>query len=341
MKNLIIHIGPHKTGSTFIQKYLFEHRELLKDHGILYGDDRWISQYGHSEAADPAHLNDLTEYIQKLQGENLMRSTWSLLLSSENFDRWAADSIFKLTSLFESVEIIYVFREPATVLYSHWQEYVKFGGSRTALEFIFDHFQRPTTSEIMNPSLIADRWFDASEACRIRVLNYDYVKITGGNLADEFFRIFLGPDFQLNANRDQENKSFRPERAELLRALNSMAISTGRSPSVTLRNTFLKIVEDERVVRLEQFIAQNIINLNINISREYREVISKFAAKYNPFSTNYIDQNFMKLDFPIVNSDWHLNGSDIQLALLEVFHDCCLGAFEEQSVGVTAGRSYS
>ena len=37
---VLLHIGPYKTGSTAIQQALFDQRDVLAEHGVLY-PGRW------------------------------------------------------------------------------------------------------------------------------------------------------------------------------------------------------------------------------------------------------------------------------------------------------------
>jgi hypothetical protein len=53
MAKLLLHIGPQKTGSTYIQKYCFENRHHLLSLGVNYptaGRLEHVSPYGHHEA---------------------------------------------------------------------------------------------------------------------------------------------------------------------------------------------------------------------------------------------------------------------------------------------------
>ena len=41
MPKYVIHIGPRRTGSKYIQSQLFHSRQYLKEHGVLYPNIWW------------------------------------------------------------------------------------------------------------------------------------------------------------------------------------------------------------------------------------------------------------------------------------------------------------
>ena len=86
MTKLYLHIGPHKTGSTFIQKVFFENRERVLRLGVTYPNFGFCGQFGQHEAVEKSKVgaleqHQLDEYLaQFLSGE-------INFASSENFDR--------------------------------------------------------------------------------------------------------------------------------------------------------------------------------------------------------------------------------------------------------------
>ncbi|WP_417465771.1 hypothetical protein [Kordiimonas sp.] len=158
-RRIILHLGAPKTGTTSLQYYLSENREVLESAGVVY-PERMI-QGGQ---VDPLH----THLVQMRTRRNpevafdgararlaaLFEASGahSLLLSNESLlgepyhedkpgffphhEKW----IGELARLFDGyeVQVIYFIRNFATFLPSYYVQYVRKGGTKTLREFC-DH----------------------------------------------------------------------------------------------------------------------------------------------------------------------------------------------------------
>ncbi len=93
-KELILHIGLHKTGSTFLQRILSQDRERLKQHGILFPKTGFVSSVTNNQRgeATPGHAgivaamrNDRAEVLDQLWQEIAHSGCDRVLISAENF----------------------------------------------------------------------------------------------------------------------------------------------------------------------------------------------------------------------------------------------------------------
>ena len=82
--NLVIHAGPHKTGTSYIQKKCVDNYELLKGSRVLY-PKTGIRAYGHHEI--PRAVSNGAWRNSRLYSSFLeeIRDGEAIFLSSENF----------------------------------------------------------------------------------------------------------------------------------------------------------------------------------------------------------------------------------------------------------------
>lgn len=134
MASVVIHIGTHKTGTTYLQNRLAASRKILARHGIVYPD------YGPSaHHALIAHWNNLP-HGYRVAGDPdrawcelarcYSKSDKTLLLSSEEFSRVAANrpnflKIMEYLQDFESVRLVCFLRDQVSYLQSVYTEVSK------------------------------------------------------------------------------------------------------------------------------------------------------------------------------------------------------------------------
>ena len=69
---VVLHIGPHKTGTTTIQRFLFANARALRKHGIFYPKP-WDGRYKHDAVAyglrTPSLYDDTVRRVRGLLDE--------------------------------------------------------------------------------------------------------------------------------------------------------------------------------------------------------------------------------------------------------------------------------
>jgi hypothetical protein len=236
MPNFILHIGPHKTGSTYIQKYLYVNRERFLKLGFNYPSVAIGPQYGHHQVFDKIKSlpqGDLSEYMRQFLGGAVN------FVSSEKFDRLRPDDIKRLgASLADlDVKIVYYRRNYVDLLPSWWQERVKHGSRLSFYEFVLPHILRPFTSNIINPCKVLDPYAEVFGRENIAVVDYDAARKGGGILPPLFDMLGIEP----GPIKDEViNRSVNLELVEIIRALNMLAEFDGERRSHDVRAIFLR-----------------------------------------------------------------------------------------------------
>src|ERR1700677_671907 len=120
---LFLHIGPHKTGSTCIQKYCSENRDHLLKLGVSYPATarlEGIAPYGQHEAVEKTKTleqGELDQYFGQFLG-------LTVLISSEEFSALTLSELAKLRQALAPFDtrIVYFKRNCLDVLPSTWQQ---------------------------------------------------------------------------------------------------------------------------------------------------------------------------------------------------------------------------
>ncbi|WP_418275963.1 hypothetical protein ACNHYB_14045 [Isoptericola jiangsuensis] len=237
MAKVFIHVGPHKTGSTYIQKQLRQHADVLLEHGVSY-PDLGSPVFGHGSLvrrlkgwSTPVTAQELTALVDRDV----------LVLSSENFVLLSTEQLATLRSCFKEHEItiVFVLRSLTEVLPSHWQETIKHGNTQTFLEYIarvngwiegsYDHVvparQLARLAEVFGEDALA-------------VISYE----NAGDLFQALGQVVLGEQSPVfDGDRSRVNSSFTPERVELVRQLNvRFHREHGRTPGQHLRISYVR-----------------------------------------------------------------------------------------------------
>ncbi|HEX4685934.1 MAG TPA: hypothetical protein VH228_04070 [Nocardioides sp.] len=139
----LLHIGPHKTGSTAIQVALHSARDRLLEHGVAYvtaGGYRprkagWaLGVRGRPSGTPQPPLQHWTRFVRAVDGVDAAR----VCISNEDFARATPDQVERLVADLggERVRVVSVVRRLDRYLPSQWQERVKAGDEREYDEWL-------------------------------------------------------------------------------------------------------------------------------------------------------------------------------------------------------------
>jgi len=222
MPKYIAHIGPHKTGSTYLQASFQQWTPQLRERGILY-PQQWLDERAPGHLHLYARLRAGGDSELEREFAELNSSEYRLiLLSSEDLARLPADGIAHLKSLLgdSSVTIVFYCRRWSEILPSGWKEQIKQGSVLAFPEFMAAHLANPFASNMINYSNVLDRYADAFGKESISIVSYNSVIERQGNLAAHFFKTFLKwPNSPLTDN-SYLNVSLQDVDIELIRIMN-------------------------------------------------------------------------------------------------------------------------
>ncbi|WP_289027919.1 hypothetical protein [uncultured Paraglaciecola sp.] len=306
MKKLYIHIGPHKTGSTYIQKNLFECSQELLTAGIFYPERLVGPQWGHHQLAEKIKQRNKKEI------EDLLSSKEdNLLISSENFEDLTNEDISYFSCFLKgfSVEVVFFKRSYSKLLVSAWQESVKHGKFQTWSEFFLAHVLKPFKSQILNSSSVVDKWSVIAD--KIHVFDYEAMLSDGLDIAQSMCEKVLGVN--ISVKPAAINQSMHLADIEVIRMLNyRYAQKTNSPPRTFVRDAYLKLklLKDESVGLAFETVKSNLVKESLDDSWTINFFEKKFSYKDNMYfakdtaSTNicFLPSANTSLDRDFINS---------------------------------------
>lgn len=263
-KKLYIHIGSHKTGTTSIQKSLFENASLLKEHNLVYFSrnpdgsqdfhhnlNKWF--YGYSKKHNAEKL------AKKLAGfsENVIISAEAL--SFVFFKDELLQLKKNLDKFFDEIKIIAYLRRQDQQLISHYNQSTKFyetpenvffGTSSLALPKYQKHFRH-----YFDYHQKLSMWSNVFGEKNIVIRIFDKKTLFNGDAVSDFFNTL---NIKYLDNTVHVNESSNFEKAKIGLLMNQAGVNN-------------------RLLR-------NIISKNLNSNNKFlpcREEAEKFYALYH------------------------------------------------------------
>lgn len=243
MKKLILHVGPHKTGSTYIQSLLHNNRSTLSQHGIAY-PDIYNRRFGHHyllsnliRPKDPANIR--AELDAGTGGQE------TCILSSETLINLKDNDMKKLRHAFVDcdVRVVVYARRPSLRLVSLWHEKIKHGSVMPMESYMFGNMLRPRKNPSVNIGLYVDRLLNQFESSSVKIVDYDSAN-SEGSLMQIFFEAS-----DLNryvGDRDiKRNTMLDLGEVEIIRYLNYVANKREILEGPNIRKQYLSVTKKE------------------------------------------------------------------------------------------------
>jgi len=189
-KRLVLHVGLHKTGTTFVQHHLMHHRDALRRAGVLVpetGFDLGVpgrpgALSGHQGLVRALRAGDSTLWDQ-LHAEIAASPARTVVLSAENLsfptaqdrDALIAD-LFAQLGAFAQIDTVACIRAPhayAEAFHAEWVATAHPGGARSLPEMLVDHGDALTDFA----ALFAP--FEAHSGREVRLADFDAMRKHG------------------------------------------------------------------------------------------------------------------------------------------------------------------
>ncbi|HVV92000.1 MAG TPA: hypothetical protein VHD15_01150 [Hyphomicrobiales bacterium] len=227
---LVVHVGPHKTGTTYLQSNFSRRAAELRARGWLYpalGERIASAQHDLAEsgaaflAGQGRAVDEFRRVLGRADAEGL-----NLLLSSEGFRRWRPVHYDALAALIgpRRLHFAYTLRDPLDRLHSAWAQRVKAGAIESLPQWIERHRTAPPRWSRLDP-LTELRPLLARADATCTVLRYDALRDMGRDLFVHFLDAVLGLGGIAPARRSA-NERLPVELTEFLRLL---AIESGHA----------------------------------------------------------------------------------------------------------------
>jgi hypothetical protein len=233
---VLVHIGPHKTGTTAIQTTLAEHRAALEAHGVTYpgtADSHHLParalrqkrvgwQSGGTAPPDRKLWDRLVATVAEVPGR--------VVISSEFFAAADGEAREQLVTGIgkERVHILAAARNPASIALSAWQQTLKQGRISPLNKWLRENFHTDDSEDEdrasgfwsgADPAVLAQRWADAAGAERVTILALDE---QDRQLLPATFERLLGlpPGMLVGKEPPMTNRGLTASEAEFVRRVN-------------------------------------------------------------------------------------------------------------------------
>ncbi|MSP03163.1 MAG: hypothetical protein EXR07_19265 [Acetobacteraceae bacterium] len=253
MPNFIVHIGPHKTGTTYLQLTLAAAKDRLAAIGAVY------PAIWYASPDNPSH-HLLSQRVRQHELDALRREVRDLtaldcdtvIISAEDLKDLDNEEVKILADTLPSgrVTIVYYCRRWSELLPSAWQETIRQGQDHTLPEFLARRTVNLSTSMLVNYGNVLDKYIAAFGVRNVRLASYNNIVDSGWDLAEHFLTTFVAQGDVAQEDvahgdrrpwpevRARPNASMAPAEIEIIRMLNQIHHERGGGPGGALRNWY-------------------------------------------------------------------------------------------------------
>jgi hypothetical protein len=291
MPRYLIHVGPHKTGTTYLQLRFDAARERLRHSGVAYPAE-WsagprlpshLKLCVDIRAANVSYLSSMFEQIARSGVEDV-------LISAEDLNSLEEKELGYLREALGGDQAVVIFycRRWSELLPSLWQERVKHGFDETFPEFVAFHIRNPLDSRLLNFAFALDKYARVFGRENVRIVSYSNVCDDGLDLAEHFFDTFLPKhravlDGLLPMANARPNTSLPMLEIEVMRGLNSFHAMNGGKRSPELRVWYSAHRRQFDLSELFSAIGSNMQTLRLSdvsaaVARLHEEVLTRYPG---------------------------------------------------------------
>lgn len=243
---IVLHIGPHKTGTTTIQGALGQHRNRLRDLDVIYpgaADHEMnasmaagLGKVNPGQAIDH-HLARWEKLVAEIHRETATSGSRRGVLSSEFYCEAPPDRIdWMMERLGPRTRVVITLRPLAKILPSQWQQYIQNQHVISYDEWLEAILENPEPGKITptfwrrhNHANLIRKWSDAVGVDRISVIAVD--DRDRGFILRAFEGLLGLPAATLDVENTTRNRSLSYAEVELLRAFNAAAKAAKIAPA--------------------------------------------------------------------------------------------------------------
>ncbi len=241
---LVVHAGPHKTATTYIQNNLAAARDDLAAKGWDYPETGTEGLPAHHAIAhnSRAYIDvDSPDRIALTKaGAAAKAAGLSVVLSAEGFCRWGPPKLRHLANIFKAdqLDFVYTVRDPFDIFYSYWAEEVKQGHVASFADRFAEHFNDPVASRLLNPMVDLAPLLKESKV-RVRVVPYTLLKARKIDVYSHFCEKALGLPGMTGKSAVAKNEALPIELTEFLRLLTIVKADGKRHIGSDFRHRFI------------------------------------------------------------------------------------------------------
>jgi hypothetical protein len=220
-----MHIGPHKTATTYLQNNFYRHRKELRKRGWLYPDTGERVRIAHHDISDNrnAVMSEDNRFVRELRAAGAVARAegLNLLLSSEGFRKWLPRHFRRLMQLTgqDELHLVYAVRDPCDRFYAQWAQLVKNGSEEDLPAAFARKLADPLESRQANPVRVVGPVMEKLGATAT-ILLYDEIVARKLDIFSIFAEQVLASGDLKPVPQSRRNMRFPIELTEFIRLLN-------------------------------------------------------------------------------------------------------------------------
>jgi hypothetical protein len=285
MPKYIIHLGPSKTGTKYLQSTLFLSRESLLADGINYPDDWWTLP-NHMTHDPLLHMLRDGRYAEVRDTFSKLNSGGShtIVLSCEGLADLTPEQFAVLRDAIGNnpIEVVYYCRRWTERIPSDWKQSVQMGMFATLPEFYAVYIQQAFYSGSVNYSLVWARVVSIFGRKSLKLVSYSDLRDQRTDIFRHFAKTFLNWDGEITARRDliMDQASPKSSDVEILRVLNWIDYQAVGRHRWNMRLKFSRFRSEFNTSTLETLMANDLGTLELSDGAEVFRSSWKEMKKY-------------------------------------------------------------
>lgn len=297
---VLIHIGYHKTGTTFLQRTVFTDDRLffrVKEKQIQkYFVEPWSFEFNFNEA------NEFVNNEIKKSGSRLtVFSNERLSGSLHDSDKNSKEISTRLAKCFDMAKILIVIREQKSMIKSSYYHYLKTRGSYSITQYLFPPGSHFSHLNKFKYHYLIQEYYDRFGKENVLVLTYELLQEDQNEFLRQIFN-FIDLENEVNLNNIKKtkiNEAFPPFILEIKRHLNPYIMKEFRNAGDTFYLRLIKIIFSA-IRRILNSI--NTTHMDNNFNKKISKEINSFCqSRYN--DSNNQTQKLTGLDLKKYNYD--------------------------------------
>lgn len=258
---LIIHVGPRKTASTYLQANFYRNRARLWKKGWLYpvlSLKVRNAHHGVRSAVEEVRSGKgpMADAIRKA-GRRASARNANILVSAEGFFRWSPSDFLALGALFgqDDVRIAYVLRDPLSLMPSLWGETVKGGKTQSLADYAARQCAEPEKSMALN-CLVELGPILSEPRLKVMALDFEQIRRDGRDIFTAFCSDILNVAGMTPAVETARNERQPPEIYDYLRILSKAGGAEVGPRDILYWRRFLRSHDQADLSRIAETVAR-------------------------------------------------------------------------------------